>query len=498
MKQDYYLLSMFAGFLICCFACDKENGINDEDEHSDTIDVPIDTGYKPVPIDTADWPDAVKITYNGQMATITNPYLGKGVVITQVEADIVVTSTTDSEIQYVLTGSTTKGSLKIYSQTQFELIMNGVDIVNSNDPALNIQSTKRATITLYEGTSNRLAGGISFVSEGKGEDMKAAMFSEGALVFSGPGSLEVNSRYRHAICSDEYISIDDGHITIPMSARDGIHTNNFFRMNGGTLDIKCYSDGIDSEGYVIISGGTIRIETSQESGHGIKASAQRTVANTGNITVNGGEISIKAPGLDSEGMKCKANLVVNDGIIEIESNNDGMKVTTSLTINGGSIYCYSETNDGIDSDGPVTINGGTIVAVGTSTQEGFDCSSSAFKITGGTVLGIASLTTMPSATASTQRSFIYTGNSLPQNTVFSATSKDGKNILTYLIPRVFSTNMTILFSSPELQNGAAYTITSGGNITGETSFHGLYNNATVAGGTTLAEFTVSSMVVTVR
>jgi hypothetical protein len=58
--------------------------------------------------------------------------------------------------------------------------------------------------------------------------------------------------------------------------------------------------------------------------------------------------------------------------------------------------------------------------------------------------------------------------------------------------------MTVLFSSPELQNGVSYNITSGGMITGDDSFHGLFNNATYTGGTTLADFTVSSMVVTVN
>ena len=497
MKRDYYLLGVWAIFLICCIACGKDHLPEDDDE-SGTIDLPVDTTFTPEPNDSVEWKDAVVIAFNGQSATITNPYIGKGVTVTQTGADVVVQSTTAAIVQYVLTGSTNEGSLKMYSQTQFELIMNGVDIVNSDDPALNIQSGKRVDIKPVEGTTNRLAGGMSFASEGGKEDTKAAFFSEAALIFSGKGSLEVISRYRHAICSDEFISIEDGNITVSMSARDGIHVNNYFRMSGGTLDINCFSDGIDSEGYITLTGGSIKIVTTQDKGNGIKAAGTRTVANTGTLTVDNGTIVIQTAGSESDGLKSKANLIINNGSITIDANYDCIKSTKAITINGGSIYCNSAINDGLDANETITVNGGTIVAVGSAGQEGFECGKNTFKITGGTLIGFAEGTSTPTASVSTQRSFVYSGASVSPNTNFNVTSKDGNSILTYVIPKSFSSNMTVLFSSPAIQNGVTYTISKGGEISGGDSFHGLYSNATYTGGTQLAEFTVSSMVMTIK
>ena len=58
----------------------------------------------------------VEIKYNGSDAEIINPFAFEGVEVTKNGADVVVTSTSTSEITYELTGTTTVGSLKVYSE----------------------------------------------------------------------------------------------------------------------------------------------------------------------------------------------------------------------------------------------------------------------------------------------------------------------------------------------------------------------------------------------
>lgn len=154
--------------------------------------------------------NAVYVQYDGNSVTITNPYRGKGVDIVNEGCDVIVTSTvTDEEIKYILSGTTTDGMFKIYSNYKFNLVLNGVDITNNDGPAVNIQSGKKVTVTLSDGTSNSLTDGDTYTAY-ESEDMKSTIFSEGQLIFEGTGSLEVLGKNRHAICSDDYIRIDNG------------------------------------------------------------------------------------------------------------------------------------------------------------------------------------------------------------------------------------------------------------------------------------------------
>ena len=59
----------------------------------------------------------VEVKYNGTDAEIINPFAFEGVTVTKTGADVVVTSTSLSEITYELTGTTTTGSFKVYSDT---------------------------------------------------------------------------------------------------------------------------------------------------------------------------------------------------------------------------------------------------------------------------------------------------------------------------------------------------------------------------------------------
>lgn len=134
-----------------------------------------------------------------------------------------------------------------------------------------------------------------------------------------------------------------------------------------------------------------------------------------------------------------------------------------------------------------------IVSSGTtSPEDGFDCDQNTFKITGGIVLGIGGGTSTPTSSVCTQRTVIY-GGSGSNGEILNIQSADGTSVLTYQIPRAYS-QMTVLFSSPNLTSGGSYTISKGGTVSGGSEFFGLYSGATYSGGTQAATFTASSMV----
>ena len=88
----------------------------------------------------------VEIAYQGDGATVTNPYAFAGVEISKTGGDVVVTSVIAEPVKYRLSGSATAGSFKIYSDADYTLELNDVTLVNDDGAAINMQSKATATI----------------------------------------------------------------------------------------------------------------------------------------------------------------------------------------------------------------------------------------------------------------------------------------------------------------------------------------------------------------
>ncbi|MVM30053.1 carbohydrate-binding domain-containing protein [Spirosoma sp. HMF4905] len=424
----------------------------------------------------------------GSTVNISNPLSAKGVTITESNGDVIITATA-SEVAYELSGTTTNGSVKIYSDKKFKLTLNGVNITNADGPAINIQSGKRAFIILADGTTNTLADGTTYTASGT-EDMKGTFFSEGQLIFSGTGNLSVKSNNKHAIASDDYIRVISGNITVTGAVSDGIHTKDAFIADGGTFAITASNDGIQcDEGYIVINAGTFTVNSVDK---GISASYDTDTTIDPYITINGGTINVTSSA--GEGIESKSVLTINNGVITVNSKDDGINAGTFIYINGGNTYAYSTSNDGIDSNGKITVTGGKTVAVGTTApEEGFDCDKNTFKVTGGIIVGIAGATSLPTSTVTTQP--CVTLGAGTANQLINIQSSDGVEALTFLIPRAYA---TMLFSSPKLKSTTTYKVFTGGSVSAaSTNVNGIYTGGTYTAGTQSTTFTMSSTVMKV-
>lgn len=429
--------------------------------------------------------DTVLIQY-GVTTTVTNPLENNGVAVT-VSGDDVTVNAGVAGVVYQLQGTASDGSLKLYSDKKFALLLNGVTLTNNDGPAINIQSKKRAFVVLAANTSNSLNDGASYTAANGDEDQKATLFSEGQLIFSGAGSLTVAGNYKHAICSDDYIRVTEGTITIGKAATDGFHTNEAFIADGGTITVTANSDGIEcEEGYIVVNDGHFVLNTRDDGMVASYEGADTEVVPY--VVINGGTIEVNST--EGEGIEAKNALTINGGSIKTITADDGLNARTAININGGTIYCRSTDNDAIDSNGEMTITGGLVLAVGARQPEaGFDCDAHTFTVTGGLIVGIGGATSSPTASVSTVPSLIMGSGTSGQ--LLHIRAADGTEALTFEAPVSYS---TLLFAGSKLKQGDTYTIYSGGTVEGGVAFYGLYTGGTYSGGTAGSSFTISSAV----
>ena len=286
----------------------------------------------------------ITIAYNGEAATVTGKVTG--VTVMQKGAHITVLST-KKNIAYTLKGTTANGSFKLYSDYKTEVTLDGADITNPTGAAINIQSGKTIMVKLADGATNKLADGTTYTMT-TGEDQKGAFFSEGQLVFSGTGSLEVKSIGGHGIVSDDYVRVRGGNISVN-SVRDGINTNDRFIMSGGTVTVDAQEDGLDiGKGYIEISAGKLTVNSGDE---GITASYEGDDAGnidpliTPYIAIKGGLVKVTTTGDKGHALRAMSTLTMTGGIVQATTKGAGSKVLMSegnMTLTGGKVTAFTE------------------------------------------------------------------------------------------------------------------------------------------------------------
>lgn len=301
--------------------------------------------------------NTIYIDYNGNSAMV-NLGEAKGVTYETNGAHVTITNTnTTEEMEFVLAGTSTNGSLTYNGSYKCKFILNGLSLTSATGGAIDIECGKRCDLILMEGTTNTLVDAAS-------GEQKACLYCDGHLEVSGGGTLNITGNAKHAIATNEYMQLkkSTGTITITKAASDAIHAEQYFQMNGGTLNISGMAgDGIQAEakvnkvvennGEVIIKGGTITIAVASADTKGIKSDTH--------ITITGGTFNIEASGAGSKGISCNGNMLIN------EDDN-----TTKMTIRAsGGRYTDADDNDsrcmGIKVDGNLTITAGTITVYNT-------------------------------------------------------------------------------------------------------------------------------------
>ena len=470
--------------------------------------------------------------------------------------DVIATNNTSNVIRYVLTGETSDGFFKLYSTKKQAIVLNGVSITNPDGAAINNQSKKRTFIVLNDGTANSLTDGTNYSDATDDEDMKACFFSEGQLIFSGKGSLDVDANCKAGIRSDDYVRTLPGtNIYVDASSGNGIRGNDAVIVTGGVINVNITGTadkGISTDGEVRIDGGRTSILTSggyeydsDDSDYtacaGIKADSV--------ININGGELNIKSTGTGGKGLNCDAKININDGTIRIITTGKrqkdskgsvspkGIKADGDITVNGGqtqirlegtgdgtealeskgeihveagTVECYSY-DDAINSAGNLYIDGGYVYARATN-NDAIDANKNLY-INGGVV--IAEGASQPECgidAAEGYSAFINGGTVIAVGggmQAISSSSKqasisvsasmgttigllDGTKAILGYTTPSSNSGTALMISSPSLQSGSSYTLRAGCTLEGGTSFYSLTTGCTIGSGSQSVDVTAST------
>ncbi len=470
--------------------------------------------------------------------------------------DVTANYTGSDNIRYVLTGTTTDGFFKLYSQKKQAIVLNGVSINNPDGAAINNQSKKRTFIVVNDGSKNYLQDGTNYNDATDDEDMKACLFSEGQLIFSGSGYLEVDANCKAGIRSDDYVrTMPKTNIYVDASSGNGIRGNDAVIVTGGVINVNITGTadkGISTDGYVQIDGGRTTILTSggyEYDSDDMDYSACSGIKADSLITINGGELNIKSTGVGGKGLNCDKQIVINDGVTRIITTGKrqkdskgsvspkGIKADGNITINGGqtqirlegsgdgtealeskgeihieagTLECYSY-DDAINSAGNLYIDGGYVYARALN-NDGIDSNKNLY-INGGVV--IAEGAAQPECGIDAAEGYtayinggtvIAVGGGMQE---ISSSSKqasiavsaslgttlgllNGSTAILAYTTPSSNSGTALMISSPALSSGSTYTLRAGCALTGGTSFYGLTTGSTIGSGSQSVDVTAST------
>lgn len=341
-------------------------------------DVPVtdenDSAYNDY-VENSSWNKVIEISFGDEQATVTGAVSG---VVVQTSGNHVTVVNLSGPVKFVVSGKTSDGSLKFYGDKRFQVLLNGAEITNPHGAAINNQGSKSMYVVLAQGTTNRLQDGTDYVMVDE-EDQKAALFSEGQIIFSGKGTLDVLADGRGGIRSDDYIRIRPGvNINIYSSALDGLRANDGIIIDGGVINVETSgagAKGVRSGGPLTVSGGRLVAISSGDA----RFSDEDDVADTTAcaalycdtvMTVNAGILKLKATGDGGKGINAKLDVNFTGGTLMAVATGTrenkkpkGAKIDGNFAITGGYFYSYSRRSD------PIDVSGNTSVAPGYKTYE---------------------------------------------------------------------------------------------------------------------------------
>ena len=168
---------------------------------------------------------------------------------------------------------------------------------------------------------------------------KAIEANDSIRVAGGSFTIKAGTDGLHAENEDDdslgYIYIGGGSFSMSVGD-DGIHAVSLVQIDGGTFTI---SAAECMEGtYIRINDGTFDLSSWDD---GINAARKSSAYSTPTVEINGGTINITMSAGDTDGIDSNGDIIVNGGTISV-SGNSTFDYDGTAQLNGGTIYCNGQ------------------------------------------------------------------------------------------------------------------------------------------------------------
>ena len=239
---------------------------------------------------------------------------------------------------YLLSGTLEEGQLLVDAEEGAEIILvfDGFKISNSTDAPLLFESGSSITLVLKDGSENAVTDLRS-----SAEENKAAIYTKSDLTISGNGTLDVTGTAEDAIHSKTNVTVQGGTINLK-AGDDAIHADETLTILDGKVTVLESEEGL--EGLVVdIQGGDITVNASDDGlnasdGSGSdKAPGQATEG--AEIRISGGVLTVKAGG---DGIDSNGDLIISGGTVVVDGPSDGGNAPIDYdgkgVISGGTVF----------------------------------------------------------------------------------------------------------------------------------------------------------------
>ena len=272
--------------------------------------------------------DATQIAASGDSIVVT----GDGAVAEDGKVTIRKAGT------YLLSGTLEEGQLLVDAEegAEITLVFDGFKISNSTDAPLLFESGSSITLVLKDGSENAVTDLRS-----SAEEKKAAIYTKSDLTISGNGTLDVTGTAEDAIHSKTKVTVQGGTINLK-AGDDAIHADETLTILDGKVTVLESEEGL--EGLVVdIQGGDITVNASDDGlnasdGSGSdKAPGQATEG--AEIRISGGVLTVKAGG---DGIDSNGDLIISGGTVVVDGPSDGGNAPIDYdgkgVISGGTVF----------------------------------------------------------------------------------------------------------------------------------------------------------------
>ncbi|WP_026650925.1 carbohydrate-binding domain-containing protein [Butyrivibrio proteoclasticus] len=345
--------------------------------------------------------DISELSATIELSDGSTTFVGSGVELK--DDDVIITAGGT----YSFSGSLSDGRIKVEAgDEEVIIILNGVQITNTEGDAIYIEEAGNAVVYVMESTENVLTSGVKSADadkedsstesdesenseqtaddteadseqsdtgeettetdEGFSNSQKAVIMAKCDLTVTGSGNLTVYGYINNGVQSKEILTLDSVNLTVD-TVNDGIKAGSALVVNSGTYTIEADGDAIQSDGTLDIENGDFTIVT----GDGAASVERKSDEMGGGMGPGGQGGGRPGQGGDQQTPPDNAGDPQQNGqqtppdMMSGENGAEDMPDMSNMP-NFGDMESSSDLDDensvsqkGIKADGQITINGGT-------------------------------------------------------------------------------------------------------------------------------------------